>query len=856
MLKSNIVIALLSLLLISCGGSGDGSGSTIKPNIPPTALAGIDRTVNKNTLVTLTGSGTDTDGSISSYSWSQTGGTIVSLNDETTRMMSFRAPDTASSEVLTFKLTVTDNDEATASDSIEVTVKTVNKAPIADDLSLVSDLTTPYIEVQLIGHDADGDIISYVLESDFSGIGYSSAFIENGKNILYITLDSSNGVTKAELTYRVTDSQLFSDSAVVSIMFSEISDSGTGAKNVSAEEYSVIDSAFYDGSNYSTSLNSNQFPLSIDLSSLLPLPGDQGQQSSCVGWAVGYALKSYQEGIEEGWALNFENTKFSPSWIYNQINQGQDNGSLPTDALNLIIAKGAATLSTMPYSQNNYTNQPSQLAINEAKRFKALAFKKIGGIQEAKSALVNHQPVIIGITIYSHFQQLRGVNSVYSSIGTNLGGHAVTAVGYDDNLFGGAFKIINSWGTTWGDNGYFWLPYDEINNVSQAYVLIDAKNDDSSIPIPLAPVRTELPNLQVDSWSISYSGQSGGVGELQYEITNSGNSIAPKGINVGLFLSLDENLNSSDFYVAFEEIPFELSIGGGASRDSSNELPFTFPDNLPVGTYYIGMLVDDLDEVEESYENDNLSWGISTIEIAAPFLPDLAIDSWWLNWNQNGYAELEYSVTNIGTADTNIIGWSISLVAHRQYDITQGYSYFLFSESTPFILESNFSVYRDIFNPAIFSVLNDVNYTNLPFGIYYISFLVDPSNIVVESNDYNNSSISYSRLDISAFGSNSRSTSSTKLVESGRAFNGRNISSSKVATKKVEIIINDKGEKAIRIIEDNINKNITAKKRLLPVESKLSGDKNNPSNTMTKKTNSKNKRIFPTTYKAMPKVEH
>ena len=46
------------------------------------------------------------------------------------------------------------------------------------------------------------------------------------------------------------------------------------------------------------------------------------------------------------------------------------------------------------------------------------------------------------------------------------GGHAVVAVGYDDNRkIGsnkGALLIRNSWGKEWGDRGYGWLPYEYV----------------------------------------------------------------------------------------------------------------------------------------------------------------------------------------------------------------------------------------------------------------------------------------------------------------------------------------------------------------------------------------------------------
>ena len=46
----------------------------------------------------------------------------------------------------------------------------------------------------------------------------------------------------------------------------------------------------------------------------------QGSQSSCVGWAVAYSLKTYQERLDQKWALNTYDHIFSPAYIYNQIN--------------------------------------------------------------------------------------------------------------------------------------------------------------------------------------------------------------------------------------------------------------------------------------------------------------------------------------------------------------------------------------------------------------------------------------------------------------------------------------------------------------------------------------------------------
>ena len=58
----------------------------------------------------------------------------------------------------------------------------------------------------------------------------------------------------------------------------------------------------------------------IDLSALLPEVGYQGMLNSCTTWAVGYAVKSFQENVERNWGVVSEDHIFSPSFLYNQRN--------------------------------------------------------------------------------------------------------------------------------------------------------------------------------------------------------------------------------------------------------------------------------------------------------------------------------------------------------------------------------------------------------------------------------------------------------------------------------------------------------------------------------------------------------
>lgn len=97
---------------------------TPQPNVTPTANAGADQTVEPNATVTLAGMGSDSDGTIASYAWTQTGGPAVTLTG-TGANRTFTAPSVSGGTMLTFSLTVTDNSGATSpADTMTVTVLT------------------------------------------------------------------------------------------------------------------------------------------------------------------------------------------------------------------------------------------------------------------------------------------------------------------------------------------------------------------------------------------------------------------------------------------------------------------------------------------------------------------------------------------------------------------------------------------------------------------------------------------------------------------------------------------------------------------------------------------------------------
>lgn len=102
---------------------------TAAANDPPTASAGPDQDVEEGAFVELAGSGTDSDGSVASYFWQQVTGPQVVLSSKTNATVRFTAPAVESTAILAFRLTVTDDDGATASDVVDVTVRPEVHAP-------------------------------------------------------------------------------------------------------------------------------------------------------------------------------------------------------------------------------------------------------------------------------------------------------------------------------------------------------------------------------------------------------------------------------------------------------------------------------------------------------------------------------------------------------------------------------------------------------------------------------------------------------------------------------------------------------------------------------------------------------
>lgn len=214
-------------------------------------------------------------------------------------------------------------------------------------------------------------------------------------------------------------------------------------------------------------------PSRFSLEDYCPIPQSQGQYGTCTGWATAYAFRSILEAVRHGWTdkIQITNEAFSPLFLYARIKQSIDMncslGSVISDAFSQMKNVGVAKKNDFNHMCTSFV--PNDI-IASASKHKIANFSTIVNngyfptshdmtIQKVKKAIASRQPVVISMNVYPSFHKCKDVWN--GDLTGNFGRHAMCVVGYDDNKYGGAFRIMNSWGTDWGDNGFVWVKYSD-----------------------------------------------------------------------------------------------------------------------------------------------------------------------------------------------------------------------------------------------------------------------------------------------------------------------------------------------------------------------------------------------------------
>lgn len=213
----NILTPLLALslsMMIACGGSG-GSTPELEPpaNRAPTAAVPANFAVFGGDAVSLNGtSSTDSDGSINAYLWSQTGGTpSVTLTGADTATAMFTAPEVTVITPLTFELTVTDNEGATNSASVVVSIS-IDQAPQAVAPANFNAIESTSVNLDGSASTDDRSIASYswmqtagqtvtLSNADMSMASFVAPSVEENETLqmtFELTVTDSNGATSSD----------------------------------------------------------------------------------------------------------------------------------------------------------------------------------------------------------------------------------------------------------------------------------------------------------------------------------------------------------------------------------------------------------------------------------------------------------------------------------------------------------------------------------------------------------------------------------------------------------------------------------------------------------------------------------
>lgn len=217
--------------------------------------------------------------------------------------------------------------------------------------------------------------------------------------------------------------------------------------------------------------NSPNLPDKVDLtdSQFFTAVEDQKSLGSCTANAViglvEYLIKS-STGIPEDYSRIF---------LYKVTrnlmgDQGiGDSGAYIRDTIKAMTLFGVVPEKWWPYNIEDFDIEPDAFIYNMAQNFQAMDYLRLDehpahdwelNLHNIKSSIADGLPVAFGFWVpdLSRLTKTNPFLPAVNDIDYFDGGHAVLAVGYDEEKQ--AFKFRNSWGADWGDDGYAWMPYE------------------------------------------------------------------------------------------------------------------------------------------------------------------------------------------------------------------------------------------------------------------------------------------------------------------------------------------------------------------------------------------------------------
>lgn len=237
-----------------------------------------------------------------------------------------------------------------------------------------------------------------------------------------------------------------------------------------------------------------KLPTSIDLRPFCPPVYNQLTLGSCTANALCCALGVLEIKHKDTYTdLSRLMLYYDEREIEGAINS--DHGAQIRDGIKSLADRGVCKETLWPYDISKWNIKPTDQAYNEAVEYEILEYQRINTLDEMKQCLADGYPFVFGFAVYESFESPKvaktGIVPMPSSNEKSLGGHAVLAVGYDDTKQ--MFLVRNSWGNGWGIGGYFWMPYQYLNDrkLSDDFWTIRTDrtdtNNPSPSPVPPAP---------------------------------------------------------------------------------------------------------------------------------------------------------------------------------------------------------------------------------------------------------------------------------------------------------------------------------------------------------------------------------
>jgi C1A family cysteine protease len=234
-----------------------------------------------------------------------------------------------------------------------------------------------------------------------------------------------------------------------------------------------------DHRDYKYQVTQKTNPNIVDLRSYCSPIEHQGSLGSCTGQSIAGAIELLNK---RGGKHNDVSRLFI--YYYERLILGTvnyDSGAYIRDGIKATNKYGASLESLWPHDIRKFRQEPIIEAKKDALNRKVTRYERVNDFNGCIDALTNGYPVVMGFLVYQSFMTNNVAKTGIMPYPNTkreklLGGHAVLLVGY--NKTKKVFIARNSWGTNWGDKGYFYMPFDVVKpNMSSDYWIIKSVNN-------------------------------------------------------------------------------------------------------------------------------------------------------------------------------------------------------------------------------------------------------------------------------------------------------------------------------------------------------------------------------------------